>query len=223
MSNNIVYYYHTMYTEKSKHMNNFEMIQSIIKDRYPDKPIETNKRMCDAGFTMKRENYDKIKNLGPLGRTSASCFYPNSEHFLHISIKSNLEKIEKLKKIPKGEVSEDTNGIWNYINKKIIKEKQYIKHRQVIKKPCFHALYLAMLKINPDYTEEEMIGEETIDCGCCTVTTFNKNVVEDIKYTYTTIDEVYDPVNAVYNICVMYNDIDKHLDSILKDLDSLLL
>lgn len=221
MSNNIVHYYHIMQTEKLKHMNNFEMIQFIIKDRYPDKPIETNKRICEAGFTMKRENYDKIKNLGPLGRTSVWCYYPNSEHFLHISIKSNLEKIEKLRKIPRGQVSEDTDGIWNYVNKKIIKGKQYIKHRRVIKKPCFHALYLAMLKINPDYTEEEMIGEETIACNCCASRTFNKNVVEDIEYTYTTIEEIYDPVNAEYNICVMYDDIDRHFDYILKEIESL--
>ncbi len=217
-----------MWAQPKEPREKFEMLRNILKERYPNGEITTEEYLTPCGFTMSKEKYEEISKRGPFGRIGPGTDFtkplPSSEYFLRITVRANLEKIDKLKKIPVGTVSEDTNGIWNQTMKIMTEKKKYIKHRRVIKKPCFHALYVAMLKINPNYTEEEMIGEEINTYGEYEdVITFNKNVVDDIIYTTTVVEEKYDPVYGQYILSVMYNDIDTHLDSILKDLDSLLL
>lgn len=104
----------------------------------------------------------------------------------------------------------------------VLTKGQVLEHRQVIKKPWFHSAFITILKENPDFTEEDMVGEIVYyDDDGYACSSFNTNVVEDIVYTETVIKDVTDPNHSYCHFSV-YPDGREYLKSIPLAIDHLL-
>ena len=139
-----------------------------------------------------------------------------SGYYLDIRVKAKKDRISSLPKRINKEFWTKTESI-------VLEPEKYFEHRQVIKKPWYHNVFLAILEVNPDYTEEELVGEIIYyDDDGCVDSCWNTNVVEDIKYTETIIPEVVDPNYSYYHFYVMIDEVESQAPTILKEIDYLL-
>ena len=82
----------------------------------------------------------------------------------------------------------EDNGISFYIRQKVLRVEEIHVPKNIIKKPWFNDVLAVIRKHNPEYTEEELIGENKHG-------QYNKSVIEKIQPAHTKHITVYDGAN----------------------------
>ncbi len=180
--------------------------------------MNINNPMSKKVTELKQKIVDKYpeRDIKFTSKPASACFV----NILDIRVKTSKDQVKKINLRPP---LVQNSGFFK-IEKPIVLEKgQVITHRQVIKKPWFHNAFMAILKVNPDFTEKEMIGEEIYYDDDGRVNSYwNTNVVEDIVYEETFIKDTVDPNHVYIHFSIYDTLIEKYGDTILKDIDILL-
>lgn len=143
--------------------------------------------------------------------------YPTPNSYRKLVITVNNAPIEKLLDIPdryhRKHIDLD-NGLWNSKKDIILKKAELCTQKHVFKKPWFDEVYQTIIKYNPDYTEEELIGSHD---------SYNWCVIEHVSHKVTEIPALLDPYYQTYTVTVMYDMAREYSDIIVDEINKLLI